>query len=324
MARLFLIAGLIFAGALCAEENADTFRLYNVGGRTWTIKSMPGTAGDQNNSIQFMRYEVLEVYDDHCVYSRLRLDQNRKTAKGVEPSIARLDFKVDRPPFKAPEGVPETETLKVAGLSFECDVYTITVGNATPSKYWYAKRYPGLVVREQAMNGTDELVEFDAFKEDEPPAPPKKGAKPPKEVPAEPPPTGVYMPKKPWIMALKGASGTSYKRYEVAKAEATEADLKVIDLDENKKAAKGAKGETVHVKFGEAASPIYTGGDGIEERTEKRKSPAGVLECKVYRAKIGGKEAHVWVATKYPGLVVRTTVGENGKDGGSELVEFKE
>ncbi|CAG1769214.1 hypothetical protein BAC2_00137 [uncultured bacterium] len=327
MTRLLLLA-MFCAGALCAEETPDTFLLYRVGGRTWTIKSMPGAAGDQNNSIQFMRYEVLEVHEDHAMYSRLRLDQNKKPPKGVEPSIGRMEFKADRPPFKAPDGAVAgvAETLKVAGQSFECDVYTITVGNATPSKYWYSKRYPGLLVREEAMNGTDELVEFDAFKEDEPPKKEAgRGKKPPKEAPKEEaPPSGTYLPKKPWIMAVRSSAGTTYKRFEVVKGEAEQAELKVTALDENKKAAKGAKGETLVAKFGEAASPIYTGGDGVEDRVEKRKTPAGVMECRVYRAKIDGKDAHIWVAVKYPGLVVRTAIGENGKEGGSELCEFKE
>lgn len=327
MKRILFCASLLCAGALCAQDAADTFLLYRVAGRTWTIKSVPGAASDQNNAIQFMRYEVLEVYDDHAMYSRLRLDQNKKPPKGVEPSVARIEFKADRPPFKAPDGVTATatETVKVAGQSFECDVYTITVGNATPSKYWYSKLYPGLVVRETAMNGTDELVEFDAFKEDAPPPPPKKGAKPPKDPPKEEaPPAGTYLPKKPWIMAVRTAAGTSYKRYEVVKGEAEQAELKVTALDETRKAAKGAKGETLVAKFGEASSPLYTGGDGVQDRVEKRKTPAGVLECKVYRAKLDGKDAQIWVAVKYPGLVVRISIGENGKEGGSELCEFKE
>ncbi len=326
MARLLILA-MICAGALCAEETPDKFLLYRVGGRTWTIKSMPGAASDQNNSIQFMRYEVLEVHEGHAMVSRLRLDQNKKPPKGVEPSISRIEFNADRPPFKALEGSVEglAETLKVAGQSFDCDVYTITVGNATPSKYWYSKRYPGLLVRETAMNGTDELVEFDAFKEDLPPPAPKKGAKPPKDPPKEEaPPSGTYIPKKPWIMAMRTSAGTTYRRYEVVKSEAEQAEFKVAALDENKKAAKGAKSETLLAKFGEASSPIYTGADGVEARTEKRKTPGGVLECRVYRAKIDGKEAHIWVALKYPGLVVRTAIGENGKEGGSELFEFKE
>jgi hypothetical protein len=320
--KQILLLTLLCACPLLAED-ADTFLLYRVGGRTWTMKSTPGAAGDQNNSIQFMRYEVLEVHADYAMYSRLRLDQNKKPPKGVTASVARVEFKADLPPFKAAEGMTAVaaETLKVGGQSFECEVYTVTVGSATPSKYWYSKLYPGLLVREQAMNGTDELVEFDAFKEDLPPPAPKKGAKPPKE---EAPPSGTYLPKKPWIMALRSTTGTSYKRYELVKGEAEQAELKVTALDETKKAAKGAKGETLIAKFGEAASPIYTGGDGVEDRVEKRKTVAGVIECKVYRAKIDRKDAHVWVAMKYPGLVVRTAIGENGKDGGSELVEFKE
>jgi hypothetical protein len=87
---------------------------------------------------------------------------------------------------------------------------------------------------------------------------------------------------------------------------------------------KVPKGETLVAKFGEASSPLYTGGDGVQDRVEKRKTPAGVLECKVYRVKLDGKDAQIWVAVKYPGLVVRISIGENGKEGGSELCEFKE
>src|SRR5262245_27924839 len=115
---------LVFAGALCADE-PDKFLLYRVGGRTWTTKSTPGMASDQNNSVQYMRYEVLEVHDDHAIYSRLRLDQARKAPKGVEASVQRIEFKADRPPFKPFETKPvATETVKVGGVSIECDVYS--------------------------------------------------------------------------------------------------------------------------------------------------------------------------------------------------------
>lgn len=326
MPRLAAIL-LLFAGALCAQES-DTFLLYRVAGRTWTIKSEPGAASDQNNEIQYMRYEVLEVHEEHAVVSRLRLDKARRVPKGVEPSIMRIEFKADRPPFAPMQDakVSGPETLKVGALSLECDVYTITVGNATPSRYFISRRYPGLVVREEAMNGVDTLVEFEAFAEDEPPKKDAGKKKAPKEPPKkeEAPVEGLYAPKKPWLLQTRTAAGTAFTRYEFVKFDGDEVELKITELDEAKKPRKGGKAETVRLKAGVAGSPLYSGADGTKVRVEKRKSVAGVLVCAVYRVKLDGKEAHIWVSEKYPGLVVRVAVGEYGKEGLTELCEFKE
>lgn len=323
--RTIVLCLALLAPALCAEELS--YRLYQIGGRTWTIKVMPGAGGDGNLDTNYTRYEVLEVHEDYALVNYVRLDKSKKIPKGVTPTEFRVRFTPDLPPFKQPEGSQNlgVETVKVAGMSFECDVWSN--GNP-PSKYFYSKRYPGLLVRTEASFGTDELCEFDAFKEDEPPAPPKKGAKPPKdppkEEPKEPDEFALFKAKHSWILVNRNATGAaSYRKYEVLKWDDTGADVKWTELDESKKPIKGGKTETARVEFKPGEGAKFGVPEGASKsRVEKRRYGSSVMECTVYNFKQDGKEAQIWISNQYPGLTVRITI-ESGKSGVSELVEFK-
>lgn len=313
---------LMLLPALGAEE--ISFRLYQIAGRTWTIKVMPGAGGDGNLDTNYTRYEVLEVHADYALVSMVRLDKSRKIPKGVTPTELRIVFDAQRPPFKPAEGSQNlgVQTLKVAGQSFECDVWQ---SGTPPSKYYYSRRYPGLLVRTEASFGTDELCEFDAFKEDEPPPAPKKGAKPPKEPPKEesatPDEFALFKAKRQWLLCDRTAN--TWRRYEVVKWDESGAEVKVSDVDEAKKPLKGGKVETLHVEFKEGEAAKFALPEGARQsRVEKRRFGQSVLECAVYTFKQDGKDGQIWISTQYPGLVVRQTL-DGGKARLVELVEFK-
>lgn len=328
---LVLCAAFACAATLWAGD--VSFRLYQISGRTWTIKIMPTSSGDGNLEINYTRYEVLEVHEDYALVSSVRLDTKKQIPKGVTPTQSRIRFNAELPPFKPAEGSANqgVKTIKAAGMNFECDVWS---SGTPPSTYYYSTRYPGLLVRTEANFGIDELCEFDAFKDDEPPAPPKKGQKPPKEAPPskdsgqgkEEPKTpdefALFKAKRAWIVSSKLEGGaTGYRKYEVLKWDETGADIKATELDAAKKPLKGGKVETLRVEFKEGEAAKFALPEGAtKDRAEKRRYGANVMACTVYSFKKDGKEGQVWVSSEYPGLLVRMTY-----DGVpvSELVEFK-
>lgn len=326
---IVLLCGLA-SPALAQGKQDISFRLYQVAGRTWTTKSTPVSSGDGNLDIGYARHEVLEVHETYALCSSLRLDQNKKVPKGVEPSEYRVELKPDIYPFAAPGGATMlgTESVKAAGLTFECELWSS--GNP-PTRYYRSTRYPGLVVKVEAGFGREELVEFDAFKEDEPPPPPKKGGKkgdkePPKaeEEPASEPGFALFKAKRSWLIREQSAAGEVYRRYEVIKVEAQGADLKVTELDAARKPVKG-KQEVVRVDFADTESPWINPPAGARKnRAEKRKTAFGLMDCVVYDVKVDGQDRQMWYAARYPGLLVRARLGDKGKGGTWELVEFKE
>ena len=302
-----------------------SFRLYQISGRTWSIKIMPTSSGDGNLEVNYTRYEVLEVHEDYALVSSVRLDTKKQIPKGVTPLQSRIRFNAELPPFKAAEGSQNlgVKSIKAAGMSFECDVFS----SGTPaSTYYYSKLYPGLLVRTEANFGIDELCEFDAFKEDQPPAPPKKGAKPPKEAPKEEPKApdefALFKAKHSWIVSEKAEGGASvHRRYEVLKWDETGADVKVSELDAAKKPLKGGKVENLRVEFKEGEAAKFALPEGAtKDRVEKRRYGLNVMVCNVYSFKKDGKAGQVWIASESPGLLVRLTLDGVAV---SELVEFK-
>ena len=114
-------------------------------------------------------------------------------------------------------------------------------------------------------------------------------------------------------------------KYEVSKPTATGATLKITLLNESKKPLKDAKPQEKSVPFSAEGREFIEPPLGASKlRLEKRKTAAGVMSCVVYRLKDDqGREVQLWMAQDLPGLVVRTLIGDNGAEGGSELVEFK-
>ncbi len=323
LARILFISIALCSGSLSAGD--VSFRLYQISGRTWMIKIMPTSSGDGNLEVNYTRYEVLEVHEDYALVSSVRLDSKKQIPKGVTPLQSRIRFNAEMPPFKAAEGSQElgVKTIKAAGMSFECDV---TSSGTPPSTYYYSRLYPGLLVRTEASFGIDELCEFDAFKEDQPPAPPKKGAKPPKEAPKEEPKSpdefALFKAKHSWIVSEKAEGGAiAFRKFEVLKWDETGADVKATELDAAKKPLKGGKLENLRVEFKEGEAAKFALPEGAtKDRVEKRRYGANVITCTVYSFKRDGKAGQVWISSEFPGLLVRLTLDAVPA---TELVEFK-
>jgi len=324
MARLALCL-LLIAPVLDAEELS--FRLYQIGGRSWTIKIVPNAGGDGNLDVNYMKYEVQEVHEDHALVSYIRLDTSKKIPKGVTATITKMRFDAALPPFKQPDGAQNlgVQTIKAAGMNFECDVYS---SGTPPSKYFCSRRYPGLVVKTEASFGVDELCDFDAFKDDEPAPAPRKGQKAPKDPPKEPAKApdefSLFKARHSWILSERAASGPAVlRKYEVLKWDEAGADVKWTELDEAKKPVKGGKSQSLRVEFKEGESAKFALPEGASKsRVEKRRFGPNVLECTVYTFRQEGKEGQIWISNLYPGLVVRQTL-DGGKQGVTELLEFK-
>lgn len=313
----------------CRDEDGNLlplFKLYEVAGRKWTVKRVtrqdaPG--GDRFD--MYFCYEVLAVYDDKATVRQTALDQAKKPTKD-KPLDGDIKFDADNPKFTGPPGMQKAkdETISVPGGKFEC---TAWVGGLDNAKTWVSKEYPGLVVRHVDDYGTTEVFEFERFDSDK--EKPKK-----RTVKDGEPDFSLYKTKKTWTLQntqIKGGQKyVSYTKYDVLKANAEGAELRVTELDSNKKPLKDAQAQTHTVHFSADGAafidpPMSTQNNRVEKlRSERRKSIGGVLLCDVYAFKDEqGRDITLWFCRELPGLVVRKLIGEDGKEGQTELIELK-
>jgi hypothetical protein len=307
----------------CRDENGELlplFRLYEVAGRKWMTKrkANPAAPGGDPGDI-YIAYEVLEVREAEAQVRQTTLDQARRPSK-EKPIEGPLKFDSGIPPFIPPPSWVKLreESLTVAAGKFDCIVYDTRMDNGTT---WVSKDYPGLRLRLTDTYGTTEVIEFERFDSD-------KEARKPRPRPDEPDFT-LFKTKKSWtyqVTSVKdGSSSTSFRKFEVSKAGATGCELKTTELNDARKPLKERPPEIKAIEFKAEFNDWVNPPIGcVKQRLERRKCAAGVLACDVYKYKDDQKrEVTLWMARDLPGLWVLSRVGENGKEGGMELVELK-
>jgi len=309
----------------CRDEQGELlplFKLYEVAGRKWTTKRVtnPNAPGGDRFDM-YSCYEVLEVQTDHALIRQTALDQSRKPTKD-KPIDGTLKFDSEISPFKMQAGFIKTkdETITVPGGKFDCEAYAGGFDNA---KVWRSKDYSGLVVRHSDDYGTTEIFEFERFDSDKAPA--KKSA----VVKEGEPDFSLYKAKRSWLMQTTivkgGLNFVSFRKHDVTKADATSCELKITELNDSKKPIKEKPAEVKAISFTREFNDWVEPPLGVTKlRLEKRKAAGTAFSCTVYRLKDDqGREVILWFSRDYPGLTVRRVVGDEGKDGVSELVEFK-
>lgn len=313
----------------CRDEDGNllpTFKLYEVAGRKWTVKRVtnPNAPGGDRFDMYFC-FEVLAVHEDRATVRQSALDQAKKPTKD-NPIDGDVKFDADNAKFTGPPGMQKSrdENITVPAGKFDCTAF---VGGLDNAKTWVSKEYPGLVVRHTDDYGTTEVFEFERFDTDKE-KPKKRSVKEGEQD------FSLYKTKKSWTLQTTLVKGgqkyISYTRYEVLKPTAAGCDLKITELDSNKKPLKDKPAQTTPVLFStEGAAfidpPTATQNNRVEKlRHEKRKTAAGVINCDVYsfRDEVGN-EVTLWFGRDLPGLTVRKLIGEGGKDGSVELVEIK-
>jgi len=123
--------------------------VYSKAGRTWVIKQT--TREGEAESTGYSRIEVVSVDAKEATIRTQSLDKDRKpdASKPVESKISLVES-------AKPTG---EETITVAAGKFECSIV-----ESEGDKRWFARDYPGLVVKQVRKSGkaeiTTELVEF--------------------------------------------------------------------------------------------------------------------------------------------------------------------
>lgn len=131
-------------------EEIDPKRLFSSKGATWVhhIDTARGERGTR--SIEVQQYQVTKVSEEGCEVEITKLTQLLEKIKGEEPR--KLEIKFDDT-FSA--NLEPTERSRVertelritdVGL-FECTVYLYKDEEGREARAWYAKEWPGLVVR---------------------------------------------------------------------------------------------------------------------------------------------------------------------------------
>lgn len=309
----------------CRDDSGELlplFKLYEVAGRKWKVKRVTSpTSEGADRFDKWFGYEVLEVLEDRAIVRHTAMDASGAPRKDDTPANVEVRFDADNVMFGTPIGCNKVkeESITVAAGKFDCIQYAGALDN---TRIWVSKEYPSLVVRMTGNSGSSEVIEFERFSTDT--APPRKAAAREGELDFS-----LYKQKRSWLiktLSIKGGvNHHGHMRYEVSKPTAKGAELKITPLNESKKPLKDAKPQEKVVPFSDEGREFIEPPLGATKlRLEKRKTAAGVMSCVVYRFKDDqGREVHLWMAQDLPGLVVRTLIGENGAEGGLELIEFK-
>ncbi|CAG0989304.1 hypothetical protein PLCT2_02377 [Planctomycetaceae bacterium] len=139
---------------------ADPFALFRKKGRTWMHKTTTTIQGGEP-VITYMKYEVTDVRANGATYKSCMLDKDKQLMANMDET--NIEF-----PKEIPDGAPNRvekwkelgeETLEAAGRKWVCSVWEQDAGNQD-QKYWMSVEYPGLIIRKECGNFTEELVAF--------------------------------------------------------------------------------------------------------------------------------------------------------------------
>lgn len=332
LAAVIVVAGAIHVAGADKDAKPDPYVLYRVAGRTWMLKRTPKMGmdrGDTNTS--FMKYEVTAVWENRAEFKQYLLDEGKKEGEGSATDV-KINFKEDDLVFRDPAGHRKVrvEKIKVPAGTFDCVRWESSLDNST---LWRSVDYPSLIVKSDDNYGTRELIEFDYLEGDPNYKAPASKKKKKKAEPKEDELTDTRLlgsKGKKWILkttTLRGKNRSKsflVQQYEVTKADKEGCELEITELTLNLEKLKGAKVEKVSLNFAQDLR------DWLEpkrrsrlDRSEKRITAAGLLECQVYTYEDEQERSCVaWYAKAWPGLLVRQTVKGEEFEQLTELVQF--
>ncbi len=150
------------------KEDPDEHRLYTKKGRKWLYKvsTFSGPKDKRSRRFDIKQYEVTASNAEGATLEISRLSMLKEKIKGESPEVQQLKFENFADYTHPVERNKEDRTERrkcVAGL-YNCTVYSFTDAEGRDGLAWYAKEWPGLMVR-RTIKGTDyeqvtELTEF--------------------------------------------------------------------------------------------------------------------------------------------------------------------
>lgn len=150
------------------EDELTETRLLGSKGKKWILKTTTTRGKNRVRSFLVQQYEVTRADKESCEVSITELTLTLEKLKGAKVETVTVNFAQDLREWLQPKSrarLDRTEKrLTVAGLQ-ECQVYTFEDEQDNACTAWYAKNWPGLLVRQTAKGDEFEqlieLVQFD-------------------------------------------------------------------------------------------------------------------------------------------------------------------
>lgn len=151
------------------SEEPDPARLFRKRGRSWLLRATSLRGRHRMRSISYMQYEVKRITDDGCELTITPLNDARQRNPDEEEQSVKIKFDEHLQDWFEPKQrarVDRVEKRLTAFGLFECTVYSYTDADERECFAWYAKEWPGLVVRATATGKDfEQLTELVEFKE---------------------------------------------------------------------------------------------------------------------------------------------------------------
>lgn len=151
-------------------EEVDQFKLFKSKGTTWAHRTRISSGKNKRfHNTEVWQREIVKVSDEQAEVEVIRLTEVLKPMKGVDEitEIIKFDDNFEdllKPARRATEERTEKRIVK-AGY-FECIVYSYKNEDGNAAKAWYAKEWPGLLVRKLVeTDEKDTVVELVMFEE---------------------------------------------------------------------------------------------------------------------------------------------------------------
>lgn len=132
------------------EDEIDPKRLYSTKGALWVHATETEKGERKYRSFDTVQYEVKKVSDEECEVEVTKLTQLLQEIKGEDPEtlVIKFDdsFKDNLEPKERSREERTEKRLTDVGL-FECTVYAFKDAEGREGHAWYAKEWPGLMVR---------------------------------------------------------------------------------------------------------------------------------------------------------------------------------
>ena len=151
-------------------EEVDQFKLFKSNGTIWAHRTRISSGKNKRfHNAEIWQSEIVKVSDEQAKLEIIRLTAVLKPMKGIDEKTEIIKFDDNfedllKPSRRAAEERIEKRIVK-AGY-FECIVYSYKDEDGNAAKAWYAKEWPGLLVRKLIeTDAKDTVVELVMFEE---------------------------------------------------------------------------------------------------------------------------------------------------------------
>lgn len=151
------------------DAEPDPARLFRKRGRSWLLRTTTARGRHGTRSVSHTEYSVKRLLEDGCELTITPLNESRQRDRNKEEQQHQIKFDEHLPDWFEPRQrarIDRVEKRLTAQGLFECNVYTYRDEHEREHFVWYAKEWPGLIVRATASGKEfEQLTELIEFKE---------------------------------------------------------------------------------------------------------------------------------------------------------------